>query len=1103
MIRLHTAEKVGMDTLPEGNVTFLFTDIEGSTSLQLRFGHAMAAAQERHDALIRDLALAEGGFIYRYIGDACLAVFVDAPAALNTALAAQRILLDEAPWREFHPDFEPLLVRMALHTGEGIKTGGEYHCAAASITDRVLGLAAGGQVLLSVTTFEALAGYVPDGTSLIDLGEQYIGGFDERMTVFRLNAPDLPIREIRKSRDVGRLIYISDHPPTSRRPADLVPEVESAARSEKPVPMTRAELRSLIAHPPRDWPAYRAVRIAEWCQGRHKLDERFVRMSLSLGPQHRGASEPDTPPERFSGLQEALDRRDEPALMVVGEPGSGKSTLLRRLELTSAVDSISDFGNTVTFYIPLSGYRPGPDGDPWSWLQHRWAERNPLLPPLSSLLSERRLLLLLDALNEMPHTTEQQYRQLVLGWRRFITETLAEQPGNRAVFTCRKQDYSTQLSSTYAPVPQLTLEPLDDDQVRDFLKVYCHLQADDVWQTLAGTKELEWVRTPYFLDMLAEQAGSGGMLAGSRVALFTGFLRRALQRELQSENPHFTADTLLTLEDISRAEENVHWPNPWALPDEGSLEPGLRRLAADMQRSFGGSEPSQVRVPYNAAVALADGAGAALLQVGFDLGVLDQDPATDEVLFRHQLLQEYFAARDIARAPEPSLAASEWRADAIRPSLDETLADLAPPDPLPPPPATGWEETMVLAAAMTDDPVSFVEQLAEDNLPLAGRCAAQPDVRLPEPVKDRLRWQLVARSRDPSADLRARIQAGLALGELGDPRFERHVGPYGEYMLPPFVDIPGGVYTIGSDDGIYPDEEEPVHQVEIAPFKMAVSPVTNAEWALFMKAGGYEDERWWETEAAKAWRRGEGTADASRWNARLGRQQLLAEPHTLNDDLRNGAITIERHDELVRRLSMSDEKFESYLEELFPNLPLRWPRLWHVWSLRSASQPVVGVNCFEAGAYCAWLTEQTGNSIRLPSEEEWEAAARGFEGRRFAYGNDFDASRCNAADTHVRMSTPIGVFPLGDTSQGIADLTGNVNEWTSSSFQPPSEHHLSGASAPDGPVGATRENQSPTRIARGGGWYQSEADVRSACRFWNAPGARYEHLGLRLVRAAS
>jgi hypothetical protein len=162
--------------------------------------------------------------------------------------------------------------------------------------------------------------------------------------------------------------------------------------------------------------------------------------------------------------------------------------------------------------------------------------------------------------------------------------------------------------------------------------------------------------------------------------------------------------------------------------------------------------------------------------------VLEEDLRQDEVLFVHQLLQEYFAARRLAQAPQPALVQQPWRAHEVAEDVQTTLRKLADSDPLPPLPSTGWEETTVLAAAMASQPEGFITALMEINLPLAGRCAVQPDVQVSKTLKNTLRWALVQRTQDPAADLRARIAAGLALGPLGDPRFARRQGPHGVAM---------------------------------------------------------------------------------------------------------------------------------------------------------------------------------------------------------------------------------------------------------------------------------------------------------------------------------
>ena len=102
---------------------------------------------------------------------------------------------------------------------------------------------------------------------------------------------------------------------------------------------------------------------------------------------------------------------------------------------------------------------------------------------------------------------------------------------------------------------------------------------------------------------------------------------------------------------------------------------------------------------------------------------------------------------------------------------------------------------------------------------------------------------------------------------LGDHRFEQRQGKHGGYLLPPLIAIEGGTYIIG-DDSSQEGDEKPAHPVELDTFRIGKYPVTNAEYKLFVDAGGYDDEQWWETDAAKAWRRGEGQVEGMKQRAR-------------------------------------------------------------------------------------------------------------------------------------------------------------------------------------------------------------------------------------------
>jgi formylglycine-generating enzyme required for sulfatase activity len=709
--------------------------------------------------------------------------------------------------------------------------------------------------------------------------------------------------------------------------------------------------------------------------------------------------------------------------------------------------------------------------------------------------------LLLDALNEIPHPGAEPVRL----WRGFLAELSQNHPGNRVIFSCRSLDYSASLSSTELPVPQVRIKPLSDGQIKRFLELHCETHADRLWGNLGGTPQLDLLRTPYYLKLLIEATTAGEIPLG-RAALFTGFVRQAMRRELRWDNPLFRAGDLLAERDRQRLEHARRWKTPHELPTRGILVDKLCALAYAMQErrearegagtrnahpvTPRGAEAAQVRIDYDEALEILDHArDVDILKAGEALGVLDEDLDTDEVLYRHQLLQEYFAGRRLAQTPDPRRVQVGWEAKAISPSLDQTLAQIADADPLLPLPGTGWEETTVLAAAMAGDTDAFVAELMKVNLPLAGRCAAQPDITLGEGLRSALQQALIGRTGDPRADLRARIAAGLALGELGDPRFEHRSGPDGDCLLPPLVDIPGAPYTLGSDEGHF-DDERPVHTVELRPFRIGRFPVTNVEWALFMDAGGYEDERWWLTEEDQAWRRGERGAEGPKQDLRAFRKARQADFDTWRTSQHGWtSVQLEQVQEMVR---MSDDRFEAQLDASYPTGRQTAPDPWDDDAFNNRAQPVVGISWYEARAYCAWLSAQTGQEFRLPTEAEWEAAARGREARRFAYGNDFDATRSNTFEAHIRRTTPIGVFCGGQTPDtGLVDMSGNVWEWTSSLYRPYPYVPTDGREEP-----ITGDGR---RVVRGGSWDDVRDSARAASRFDDAPVDRGNGLGFRLV----
>ena len=174
-------------SLPTGTVTFLFTDIEGSTRLWESEQAAMQAALPRHDTLIRQCVAHHGGHVFKTGGDAFCAAFHTAPDALAAALESQRAIHAER-W----PEAAKLRVRMALHTGAAELRDGDYFGAPLNRAARLLAAGHGGQTLLSESTHDLCRDHLPPLVTAKALGEHGLKDLARREAVFQLCHPDLP-----------------------------------------------------------------------------------------------------------------------------------------------------------------------------------------------------------------------------------------------------------------------------------------------------------------------------------------------------------------------------------------------------------------------------------------------------------------------------------------------------------------------------------------------------------------------------------------------------------------------------------------------------------------------------------------------------------------------------------------------------------------------------------------------------------------------------------------------------------------------------------------------------------------------------------------------
>ncbi len=405
--------------------------------------------------------------------------------------------------------------------------------------------------------------------------------------------------------------------------------------------------------------------------------------------------------------------------------------------------------------------------------------------------------------------------------------------------------------------------------------------------------------------------------------------------------------------------------------------------------------------------------------------------------FSHLTFQEYLAARALA-----------GREDFIVYALEKTG------DPW-------WREVLLLTAgylstqgkgrvttyvrALMDHPVEPEPYhnlvLAAEALRDVGRARVEGD--LWGEVTHRLRHDMA----DEEAPVQRRVAAGNALGQVGDPRFS------GPYLEPELVTVPAGEFWMGSETKAADDDEKPVHRVSLPEFQMARYPVTNAQYQVFVDAGGYDERRYW-TEAGWAWRQGD----------------FGEKPEGYPDMLWDSIVVGRKHFEYPG----------SWKDGQYP--PER------------ANHPVVGVTWHEAVAYCRWLAEVTGRPYRLPTEAEWEKAARGDRDKReYPWGDGFDPAKANLriGDEQVGGTSPVGIYPGGASPYGVLDMSGNVWEWTGSLFR---DYPY----VPDD--GREDEDAEGNRVLRGGSWASSdEWNARCAFRYFVPPAHFYVNFGFQVI----
>jgi len=766
----------------------------------------------------------------------------------------------------------------------------------------------------------------------------------------------------------------------------------------------------------------------------------------------------------LADITEAIDRHA--AFVILGEPGAGKTTTLQKIAFEAARKLLLDGAGRVPLFVRLSQQA---ERTPLEFLRAEWERRTG--SDFADALAAGRALLLADGVNELPRDERD---ERLKAWRLFAGDHCE---ANQVIFTGREKDYEGQLN-----LPRVRVEPLDDERIADYLR---RNDAAGLGELLDDpkTRLREMARNPFNLALLAYAYKSNRREMGNRGRLLEWFAGELFAREERLAHKGWIrreaqVQALAQLAYAMQAQGEGTTVPPKAARD--ALPPSVEVNGEDIS-----IKPADVFRFARAATIL--------------------DPAIEpDVRFYHHLLQEYFAAIDLLRRFEAGEdLGGLWTAP--RRTGEMPPAGVGEWDPLPEPPATGWEVTTILACGLARDPARLVEAIHLHNPVLAGRCLDEAGVYQsddPNPfirfssvaiLAQRVRADLLADLYNPAVHLRARLQAGFTLGRIGDPRLEPTVVNGTRVILPQMRRVPAATIFIGesSDDPDAYQDEMPQHTVDLPEFEVGTWPVTNAEYTCFIAAGGYVDERYWTTSLSRRWLIGEDMAGGlmEAWMTIWKELKRYSDWRVRFE--RKGVYSPDQIQTLEYIAELDEPDLRSWLSDNIPKRSRQQPAFWKDTNYNNPSQPAVGVTWFEAQAYCRWLSAVSGKLYRLPTEVEWEAAARGTDIRHYLWGNDWDAGRANTIEGRVLKPSPIGAYAAagGVGPFGTEDQSGNVWNWTNTLYRPyPYQND-------------DRENvdSEGERTIRGGSWDNSRWFARCTSRFRHAPDFYSDDIGFRVI----
>ncbi len=787
----------------------------------------------------------------------------------------------------------------------------------------------------------------------------------------------------------------------------------------------------------------------------------------------------DEPP--LSALEQ-LDRQQR--LVLQGDPGSGKSTFVNFVALCLAGEALKEQANLRHLTAPLPD-EEGKDGEKrqpwrhgallpvpvvlrdfaatglpergeataetlWNFVAQELKEncQPDCVPWLWQELRERGGLLLLDGLDEVPEA-EQRREQV-----KRAVEAFAQSFGNcRVLVTSRTYAYQNQ-SWRLQGFAEATLAPFSDGQIRRFVARWYELTADLgrlPKPEAAGRAELlkraifgrptlhELAQRPLLLTLMASlHAWRSGDLPEKREALYAETVDLLLNRWEQR---------LVRRDEQGR----YHCIQPslaeYLKTDKDQVRAVLEALAFEAQRA----QPDLVGTADIAEKDLAyqlfdlrnnpDANPKRLVEYLRDRAGLLYPRGVGVYTFPHRSFQEYLAACHLTDEEYPDRIVELARAE---PNRWREVALLAGAKAARGTAASLWQ--LVDALCFREPADSAVEPADAWGAQIAAQALIETaNLAKVGPANQRKlaraqQW-LVKLLRDERLPATERALAGDNLAALGDPRFDAEHGYLPDEPLLGFIEIPAGPFTMGSDqrrDQQAEDNELPQHPVDLPGYYLARWPVTVAQFAAFVRDdSGHK----------------------------------LADSDCLKGIANHPVVRVNWHDAMAYCRWLNGQLRKLTRERLATGKPL--PELEHRFWKRLADGSL---------------------GVGLPSEAEWEKAARAGDGRIYPWGDQPDPNKANHDDTGLGTTNPVGCFPGGASPHGCEEMSGNVWEWTRS---------LDGKYPypPEGSERQAREDPAASgrRVLRGGAFHFSPRLARCAFRGDFVPGFLGDYGGFRVV----